>query len=147
MSTLIAGACSTPAPAGGEGNPDRSPASASRAASTPGTPAEPSTGYEGFLEKMSCDMLRGWAWDRSQPDRPLSIELYDGERLLKTVVADEFRQDLLDARKGNGRHLFIESPPAELKDGKPHSIRAVVVGTSYTLRALPDTPSSITCPK
>jgi hypothetical protein len=110
--------------------------------------AEPSGGgYEGFLEKMSCDMLRGWAWDRSQPDRALTIELYDGDTLLKTVVADQFRQDLLAAHKGNGRHLFIDAPPPTLMDGKPHTIRAVVKGAGYALRPLADTPPSMTCAK
>jgi len=94
---------------------------------------------------MSCDQLRGWAWDSSQPNQPLSIELYDADRLLKTTVAGGFRQDLLDARKGNGRHLFIEASPPAIKDGKPHAIRAVVKGADFTLRPLAKAPSSITC--
>jgi hypothetical protein len=108
-------------------------------------PTQPFGGYEGYLEEMSCDRLRGWAWDPSQPNRPLSIELYDADRLLKTTVASQFRQDLLDARKGDGRHLFVETPPAAVRDGKPHAIRAVVQGTSFTLKPLAETPLSVTC--
>jgi hypothetical protein len=151
--TLTVAACSAPS---GETTAQAasSPAASSSAATSPppapaaaATSAESSSGYEGFLEKLSCDMLRGWAFDRAQPDRALTVELYDGETLVKTVVADQFRQDLLDARKGNGRHLFIDAPPPELKDGKPHAIRAVVKGAGYALRPLADTPPSMTCTK
>jgi hypothetical protein len=159
--TTITAACTAQTAPASEGSaPSPAPAASAPAASTPvttstpgtsttpGTAPPPTSGYEGFLEKMSCDMLRGWAWDTSQPDRPLKIELYDGDRLLKTVVADQYRQDLADAHKGNGRHLFIESPaPAELRDGKAHIVRAVVKDAGYALRPLADTPTSLTCTK
>jgi hypothetical protein len=134
--TIIAAACTA----------QTAPASESSSASA--SEPSPSTGYEGYLEKMSCDMVRGWAWNASQPDKALTIELYDGDRLLKTVVADQYRRDLADAHKGNGKHLFLESPaPTEIRDGKSHVIRAVVKGASYTLRPLADTPTSVTCTK
>jgi hypothetical protein len=41
--------------------------------------------------------------------------------------------------------MFVAATPPEIKDGKPHSIRAVVKDASFTLRPLADTPSSITC--
>lgn len=151
---LTAGACSSQndapsAPASSAPAPS-APASSAPApgASAPpasGAAATPAAGLEGFLENVTCDELRGWAWDPSQPDRPLSVEIYDGERLLKTVTADQFRQDLVDSHKGNGRHLFIERPPAELKDGKPHTIRAVVSGSGYALRPLPEAKTTMTC--
>ena len=147
VSMLIVGGCSAQSAPASDGSPDRAQPASPQAGSAPPAPSQASGPYEGFLEKMSCDLLRGWAWDPSQPERVLSIDLYDGDRLLKTAVADQFRQDLLDARKGNGRHLFIDAPPPELKDGKAHSIRAVVKGTSYALRPLADTPASITCPR
>jgi hypothetical protein len=143
---VVAGSgCSEQSPRAGEGKPDRPQSVASEAGSASSTPSQVSGGYEGYLERMSCDLLRGWAWDRSQPDRALMVDLYDGDRLLKTTVADQFRQDLLDARKGNGRHMFVEVPPPEIKDGKPHSIRAVAKGTSFTRAPFPNPPSSITC--
>jgi len=100
---------------------------------------------EGFLETVSCDSISGWAWDAAQPGGAVRIDLYDGERRLATTVAERFRQDLLHARKGNGCHVFAEPTPREIKDGKPHSIRAVVKGTSFTLPPLATAPSSITC--
>ena len=145
--TLVAGACSRQQSPSGDGASDRPQPAVAQAGSTPSSSAQASAAHEGFLDQVSCQAISGWAWVPSEPDRPLTIELYDGDRLLKTTLADQYRKDLADARKGNGRHLFIEALPPEIKDGKPHSIRAVVKGTSYALRPLADAPSSITCAK
>jgi hypothetical protein len=139
---MVSVGCSGQAPPEGRGAADKPPAPQG---STPGTPSQPSSGPAGFLEQMSCDEIRGWAWDPSRPDDALTIELYDGDRLVKTTTANQFRKDLLDARKGNGSHVFRETPPRELRDGKPHTIRAVIKGTGVTLRPLADAPSSMTC--
>jgi spermidine synthase len=124
---------------------DCSEPAASQAESRPSAQSKPPGGYEGFLDKVSCDFISGWVWDTSQPGAALTVDLYDGDRRLATSVADRFRPDLWDARKGNGCHAFVEATPPEIKDGRPHSIRAVAKGTSFTLGPLPDTPSSITC--
>ena len=124
---------------------DCSELAASQAGSRPSAPSKPPGGYEGYLEKVSCDFISGWVWDTSQPGAALTIDLHDGDRRLATSVADQFRPDLWDARKGNGCHAFVEATPPEIKDGRPHSIRVVAKGTSFTLGLLPDTPSSITC--
>ena len=118
------------------------PAGAAPAASTGG-----GTGgsYEGFIDEVSCQVVRGWAWNPSQPDAALTIELYDGDRLLRTIVADQFRPDLRDGGKGNGRHVFHEAAPAELKDGKPHAIRAVVKDSGYALKPSAGVSASVTC--
>lgn len=143
--TLVAGGCSTQSPPAGDGNSDRSQPSASSVGSPPSTPSKPAGAYEGFLETVSCDSLSGWAWDMSQPESPLMIDLYDGDRLVATTSAELFRQDLLEARKGNGRHQFIQPTPSEIKNGQPHSLRALVKGTSFTLPRLEGAPSSIAC--
>jgi hypothetical protein len=75
----------------------------------------------------------------------LTIDLYDGDRLLATTSADKLRQDLVDAGKGNGRHAFMQAIPLEIRDGKPHSIRAVVKDASFVLPPAAGTPSSVTC--
>jgi hypothetical protein len=101
--------------------------------------------YEGFIDEVSCQVVRGWAWNPSQPDAPLTIELYDGDRLLRTIVADQFRPDLRDGGKGNGRHVFHEQAPAELKDGKPHTIRAVVKDSGIALKPSAGVSATVTC--
>lgn len=61
--------------------------------------------------KLSIDVLEqkliaGWAYDATTPDRTVTVELLstNGERFV--CQADVFRQDLLEASIGNGRHGF-----------------------------------------
>jgi hypothetical protein len=138
-SILVAVACSKESPAGNEKSDP------SQAGSRPSAQSVPPGSYEGFLDGVSCAGISGWAWTSSQPEMPLSINLYDGDRLLVTTSADRLRQDLLDAGKGNGRHAFLQAIPLEIRDGKPHSIRAVVKDTSVVLAPWGGTPSSVTC--
>lgn len=150
---VFAAGCSEQSSKAAEGAADRAtaPAAAAPQASSPtGSPAtqpgSPQGGkYEGFIDEVSCQIVRGWAWDPSRPDAALTIELYDGDRLLKSVVADQLRPDLLDGGKGNGRHVFREAAPIELRDGKPHTLRAVIKGTSYELKPSAGTSASVTC--
>ena len=61
----------------------------------------------GFLERVGCERIDGWAWDEQQPDTPIAVEIYDGATCSMTVTADRLRSDLVAARKGNGRHSFV----------------------------------------
>ena len=65
--------------------------------------------YEGFIDEVSCQVVRGWAWNPAQPDAAVTIELYDGDRLRAHGDADQFRPDLRDGGKGNGNHVFHEA--------------------------------------
>lgn len=144
---LFTAACSEQSPKAAD-----APAEPAPAASQPSTPpasAQPASpqagGYEGFLDEVSCQVVRGWAWDPSRPDAPLTVELYDGNRLLKTLVADQPRPDLVDGGKGNGKHVFHEAAPKEFKDGKPHSVRVVIKGTTHELKPSAGTTATVTC--
>jgi hypothetical protein len=101
--------------------------------------------YEGFIDEVSCQVVRGWAWNPAQPDAAVTIELYDGDRLVHTVAADQFRPDLRDGGKGNGNHVFHETTPAAFKDGKMHEVRAVIKGTSQALKPAAGITASLTC--
>src|SRR6266446_6540810 len=78
--------------------------------------------YEGKIDRADYSNIAGWAWNKNQPDSPIQVDLYNADLLIGTVTADLFRKDLLNARIGNGRHGFVLTTPASLKDGKPHSI-------------------------
>jgi hypothetical protein len=84
---------------------------------------------EGVFDGIDCDLITGWAWDKSRPDSLIFVDIYDGSRLLMTVRADQFRGDLVVAEKGNGNHAFFAPVPMELRDGKPHSISVKFSGT------------------
>jgi hypothetical protein len=104
------------------------------------TPASPV--FEGFHDSADCNSIVGWAWDATQPNTPISVDIYSDNVLVMTVLANQFRQGLLDAGKGNGVHGFVFTVPGSLKDGLPHSIRVKYAGTNIDLS---NTPKSITC--
>ena len=77
---------------------------------------------EGYHEAMTCEIIYGWAWDSTKPDEPVSVDVYAGDKLLGTIAADQYREDLKAANKGNGKHAFAFPVPADLKDGKTYPI-------------------------
>ncbi|MFC5408321.1 beta-propeller fold lactonase family protein [Larkinella bovis] len=105
------------------------------------SPSQPS--YEGFLDKVECGSIRGWVWDKKRPNTPLTVEFTADGKVIGTALANIYRQDIKEAGKGNGEHVYNFTTPDVIKDGKPHSISARVQGTNYTLKW---TPKPLTCP-
>ena len=93
--------------------------------------------YEGYVDGSDCNQIWGWAWDRSKPNQPINVDIYDGASLIATVSANLFRQDVYDADKGNGYHAFFYNFPSSLKDGLSHSISVKFSGTSTNLNGSP----------
>jgi len=102
------------------------------------------TQFEGSFDKMEAVSLGGWAWDGSQPNTPIKVEIYDGSTLLATILSDGFRDDLKVAGKGDGRHAFNYALPQNLRDGRPHTISVRYAGTKSDL---PGSPKTLTFPK
>jgi hypothetical protein len=102
-------------------------------------PAAPAvaSGLEGTLDVVDVEAFAGWVWDPKQPNMPLTVGLYEEERLLATALADQFREDLIAAGKGDGRHAFRIPTPMAIKDGKPHVVRVRVVGMPFELDESP----------
>lgn len=125
--------CSVPTP---------TPTPTPTATPTPTPTPVPTPNYGGYHEVADCNQISGWAWDSQQPNTPISVDIYADGNLLATVLADQFRQDLLNAGIGNGAHVFSLATPANLKDGQQHEIRVRYAGTSIDLST---TPKSITC--
>jgi len=98
--------------------------------------------FEGYHDITDCKVILGWAWDKNRPDEPIQVDLYDGDSLVATVTAGDFRQDLLATGHGDGKHAFTYPVPPRLKDGKPHSIHIKYTGTSIELG---NTPKELKC--
>jgi hypothetical protein len=95
------------------------------------------TAGEGYLQLAHCTIVTGWAWDRRQPEVPVTVDIYDGDVRVATVPAYWYRRDLADAGLGSGRHAYVYTPPAGLKDGRTHLIRARIPGTDADLIGAP----------
>lgn len=90
--------------------------------------------FEGYFDGADCDTVWGWAWDKNQPDAPIFVNIYaDGHGLIGTAPAEHFRQDLLAAGKGDGRHAFVFNLPPELKDGGTRAIRVAFAGNGQEI--------------
>ena len=98
--------------------------------------------YEGSFDSAYCNTIRGWAWDRNQPDASINVDIYDGEVLLATVPANILRQDLFETGRGTGNVGFSFATPASVKDGQPHTIYVKYGGTNI---AVSDAGKTITC--
>ncbi|MGR8935850.1 MAG: Lcl C-terminal domain-containing protein [Gammaproteobacteria bacterium] len=94
---------------------------------------------EGVLESVSCDVIKGWAWDSAQPNAQIRVKIFNGTSKIATVTAKRFRQDLLDAGIGNGEHGFVYRFGAELKNGKTHKISVKFADTTTYLTGSPKT--------
>jgi len=80
-----------------------------------------------------CNQLAGWAWDSTQPNTSINVDIYDGTTFVATVLASNFRQDLYNAGYGNGNHGYSFSTPASLKNNQYHYIYVKYGGTSLLL--------------
>jgi len=77
----------------------------------------------GNLDKVSFELISGWARDISQPDKPVSLIVTDNGRLLERVVANLYRDDLRDAAIGNGHYAFELIPKRRLSPFERHIVR------------------------
>jgi hypothetical protein len=99
--------------------------------------------FQGEHEVANCSVISGWAWDANDPNSPINVAIFSDGQLIATVLAIQFRQDLVNMGIGNGYHAFVFNVPQSLKNGQTHSIRVRFSGTSTSLT---NTPRSITCP-
>jgi hypothetical protein len=104
------------------------------------TPLQPI--WEGYHDIATCRDIYGWAWDQNWPNAAINVDVYRDNSYLTTVPANIFRQDLLDAGKGNGYHGFDFVPDSSWRDGQWHSASVRFPGTSMNLNW---TPRNIIC--
>ncbi|WP_312162907.1 glycosyltransferase [Massilia timonae] len=62
---------------------------------------------QGHVDRLRAGVLDGWAWNPSQPNEVVCIEVWDDKgKLIAVGVADQYRSDLLNAGIGNGAHGY-----------------------------------------
>jgi len=60
----------------------------------------------GYFEVSSAQEITGWAYDTESPDEALAVTVFADNVRIGTVIADQFRSDLLETGVGNGRYGF-----------------------------------------
>ncbi|WP_462321780.1 tetratricopeptide repeat protein [Halochromatium sp.] len=83
--------------------------------------------FDGIFENHAC----GWLYSADAPRTRLEVELVsDDEQVVARGIANCFRQSLLEAGIGDGKHAFSIPVPASLSDGEAHrlSIREAYSG-------------------
>jgi hypothetical protein len=129
---------STETPAPNESAPPAS--SAPKEAAVSASPKE-APDYEGFLDGLTPLGIAGWAWDKKRPDAAVTVDILEGDKLLGSVTANRFRDDVKKGGIGTGMYGFAFAVPESLKDGKPHIISAKIAGTNIDLQ---ESPKSLT---
>jgi RHS repeat-associated protein len=105
--------------------------------------------YQGWLDAANCSTIQGWAWDATLPNTPISVDISVEDSSgryepLATIVAGNFRQDLLNAGIGNGYHGFSFTTPGLAKNGQPLQVVVKFAGTTINLSGSPS--AAMTCP-
>ena len=77
----------------------------------------------GFLDTATKLRIAGWARDAAHPATPVELEVSDNGGVIARVTANQFRQDLLAAGVGDGRHGFELRLTAGLAPDRRHEIR------------------------
>jgi hypothetical protein len=105
--------------------------------------AAPLPHFASKIDRADCTAISGWVWDKNDADAEVHVELWDRDRYVMAFAANRFREDLIDAGYGNGRHAFRIPTPPQLTDQRPHVIHLRVAGTTQELT---DSTRVIRCP-
>src|SRR6266542_76847 len=108
----------------------------------PEPPAEPlGTVVEGMIrahiDYADWTGIRGWVWDPEAPEKRVLLEVLDGDNRLATVMASEYRADLVEAGVGDGRHGFSIPLSETLLPFARHILHLRPVGSTFELPSFP----------
>lgn len=80
--------------------------------------------FDGLIEGVRGGQLYGWCALTKSPE-PVTLDVLVDDRVALTLIADTFRQDLLDAGIGEGRHGYFV--PLDAMDARCNSVIRVRV--------------------
>jgi hypothetical protein len=91
----------------------------------------------GYLDGCSDGVIVGWAYDRTSPGTPPTVDLFCDGRKIATVKASVFRPDLVALPKSQGCAAFRHPVPELLRDAREHEIAARFTSTGEPLNESP----------
>ena len=73
-------------------------------------PAATQPAFAGFHDGAGCNTISGWAWDSSNPNATVNVDLFDGATpILQAIPASMYREDLLNilSSPNQGPSVFL----------------------------------------
>ncbi len=77
---------------------------------------------DGRVESVCDGVVAGWAWEPSEPGRPVGVGVWIDGVLVAEAAANLEAPGLAEIGVGDGHHAFAIELPAELADGREHTI-------------------------
>ncbi|MFT4253715.1 MAG: hypothetical protein QM608_14675, partial [Caulobacter sp.] len=106
-------------------------------------PEQLSGSVELFVDLFQENVISGWGWRSSDPDERLSLEFLDGGNVIGSSTADQFREDLLLAGKGDGRHAFTFRMPPEFRGDAGKAVGIRLRGDDTVLASISRDPAAL----
>ena len=85
----------------------------------------------GYIERVTTDLIEGWAQNVDHPEAPVCLDIYADGRLIGQVLANRYRADLAPTGIGGGHHSFAFAPPA----GSPSRLTPLRCVARLTVRS------------
>jgi hypothetical protein len=87
--------------------------------------------FDGRVQGVGDGHVLGWVWDKTCPDTRLSIQVFVDGDAVEGANADALRDDLLQAKIGDGAHGFLVALPDTLAGPTRHEVSVVADDGRY----------------
>ncbi|NEP73002.1 MAG: tetratricopeptide repeat protein [Okeania sp. SIO2G4] len=95
------------------------------------------TEFEGCLDYATIDYVSGWARNKKDPDKVVFLDIFVGNNLVGTLVANKYRQDLAEAFGTHGCHAFAQKIPPSLHSNGLVEVSVKITETGQQLKNSP----------
>ncbi|NEQ74834.1 MAG: tetratricopeptide repeat protein [Okeania sp. SIO2C9] len=95
------------------------------------------TEFEGCLDYATIDYVSGWARHKKDPDKVVFLDIFVGNNLIGTLVANKYRQDLAEAFDTHGYHAFAQKIPPSLHSNGLVEVSVKITETGQQLKNSP----------
>ena len=107
--------------------------------------------FVGSFDSVDCIKIVGWAADENRLNTPINVSVYVDGTLVTTVLANGFRQDVVNffqnnGIQDNGNHGFNVTTPLALRNGQSHSVSIRYESTTTELISSPRSSSACAPP-
>ena len=95
------------------------------------------TDFEGCLDYATLDYVSGWARHKKDSEKVVFVDVFVGNNLVGTLVANKYRQDLAEAFDSHGYHAFAQKIPPSLHSNGLVEVSVKITETGQQLKNSP----------